>query len=269
MKKYTKEGEEIFVIKAIDGGFLGKKIYYTPEGEDENYEPEEDECELGNEVLFFEQLFDKPLTIKYASDVNALLAQQEKIQNEINDLLSKKYTEESTRSKLKDWDVIQNLVDYLTGDFNFILYLKDFSFKKREQTYLSSYISLSNTKNNGWYLKILNNDNYDSDYDKEFRVFKTIEELNQFAKTALLKRIADWKCSWSISADDFNDWFKKFDKNSSIVKDSDVEKAFQDKLSLLKKQDDIERASRLEKEIKDLEEKKKKLSELTSNSITQ
>jgi DNA repair ATPase RecN len=87
MKMYTIDGTEVSVVKKIEEGYLAKLIYsYNGYSEEDEGEIEE----ICNQVNFYEKLYEKPPTEKYAKEVQDLIAERDALNKEIEELENKK-----------------------------------------------------------------------------------------------------------------------------------------------------------------------------------
>src|SRR5580693_9358945 len=128
MKMYTAEGQVVEMIKKLDQGYLGKIMYeeYRSEDEEGDFEME---CVADDKILFFDTLYEKPLTEAYATEVKKLKSEISKLHQEIDDLGNTKRIEKGLLGKVSQYPFVKAIVDYLTGDYEFILFLRNYSVK--------------------------------------------------------------------------------------------------------------------------------------------
>lgn len=259
MKKYTIDGKEVEIVKEIEGGFLVKEVleYYQPDWDEED-EPNEGDQIVGEQILFFEKLYDEPLVAKHADKIKQLEKDAEKLNNEISELQATKRNEESLLSKVSKYPFVQTMVDYLIGDFNFLLDMKDFGVKKKDQSFNTNYIKVTNTKSNGWGIYKLRNDNYDSSDDTPFRVFKTMDDLTEFSRKHLTSALEVYSCNYN-RASNFKEWFSRIDYSNPTKKEPEFITLYNEKYNRLVEEDKAETAKNVQKKIDELEEQKKKL----------
>src|SRR5277367_1613726 len=137
MKMYTPDGQAVQMIQKIEQGYLGKIIY-------EDLCADEEEGEFTAEyiaddkILFFEVLLDSPLTEAYATEVKKFKREQQKLQEEIDNLRNIKRSEEGLLHKISKFPFVQKLVDYVTGDYQFVLYLRDYDVRLRQNIWTST-----------------------------------------------------------------------------------------------------------------------------------
>ena len=142
---YTPDGQAVQMIQKIEQGYLGKIIY-------EDLCADEEEGEFTAEyiaddkILFFEVLLDSPLTEAYATEVKKFKREQQKLQEEIDNLRNIKRSEEGLLHKISKFPFVQKLVDYVTGDYQFVLYLRDYDVRLRQNIWTSTKISVCNFK---------------------------------------------------------------------------------------------------------------------------
>ena len=260
MKKFTKEGKEVIIVKEIEGGFLTKGVY--------NYwdEENEEEAETINEtIVFYAELFETAPTEKYADVVSKLKKVADDIRYQINDLKEVRDNEKSLIQKVSKFPIVQQLVDYITGNFLFVLYINTLEQIPKAQAYLSPYIAMAHTKCEGYWLYRLRNDNYFASDDIKLLTFKTQEELNTYSKKLLIERLESAKFNYNRSSN-LKDILTKIHYTCKIKDDTDVLAAFDKKLKEFQKEDKIERETKLKKEVEELDNKRKEL-ELLSQSI--
>jgi hypothetical protein len=263
MKKYTKDNGEVTIIKQLEDGFLVKKVLY--EGYDE--ETDNDTEILSDETYFFksEELYDNPVTEKLADEAAALLHSKIKLQEEIYQLQTAKRIQEQAQGNFKDWPFLQNVIDYLNGDFAYVLFLRDFEVRSKSSLYNSPYIYLAHFKEKGWQMFMMRSENYVSGSDDiQILIFKTIEEVNALSKKYLLDKIKNWKAAYYNSDSQFKEWFTGIHYSNKMKADLDVVAAFNEKYEELKRAENNKRRESLAKEIEELETKKKKLQELNA-----
>jgi hypothetical protein len=266
MKKYTKDNTEVQIIRELEDGFLVKKVLY------EEYDMEEEGGSgevLSDETLFFKkgELFSRPFTEKLASEVEGLSQTMHNLQKEIHQLVNTKRAMETAQGKIKDWPFLQNALDYLNGDFDYILYMDTLEVCRKQSIYNSPYICIVNSKEKGWQLFKMRSENYHSSSDdKKIHVFRTIEEVTAFSKTYLLQKISKWSESYWNSDDNFKSWFNGLHYSCKAKEDAEVKEAFNAKYAELRKKESKKRQEQLAKEIQELENKKKKLESLNTQS---
>lgn len=265
MKKYTKDNGEVQIIRELEDGYLVKKLLC------EGYDYEEDGFDseelLSDETFFFtkEELFDEPVTERVAGEVAILLSQKSKLEEEIHQLRDAKRIQEAAQGKIKDWPFLQSVLDYLNGDFTHILYMDTLQVLEKPTVYNTPYICVVNSKDRGWKLFRMRNENYHSSSDdKQVRVFKSLEEVATFSKQHLIDRINKWDEAYWNCDGQFKDWFDGLHHSNSAKKDPEVLEAYKAKYDELKQAENKKRQAHLEKEIADLEAKKKRLAELSA-----
>lgn len=254
---YTKEGQMVELVKKIEDGYLGKEIY---EDFSEDFEEDgESEFSVGEDIRFFPELFEKPQTQAYAAEVNRLRKEAEEIQADIHELRSLKESESGLLNKISKFPFIQKLVQYVTGDFNFILHLSNYEVSTKNNRYNGPYVKVTNTKEGSWGLFSLYHDNYASNDDKPFLCFNTIEEVNAYVKESILIYINKYDSGFYSSPQNLKDWFGKIHYTQKVKEDPEVLAALETKMIELTSLYKSRRRTEIEKQLQELEGKKKEL----------
>lgn len=269
MNKYTKEGIQVEVVKEIEGGFLVKEYYhydysdYDFDLEEESFP--EDTTAISDKLIFYSELFDKPLTAKYADEVIALKNEAQSLENEIHELKIKKSNENSLLKKVSKYPIVQTLVDYFNDDYTHIMFLRFFECRKRESVYMSPYIRMSNTKNEPYALYQLRNDYYSSDSDdKPFLIFKSEEDMQAEAKKRILDKIAQSNYRFNYNkSNNLKQLWSDIHSSCTAKKDEEVINAYNAKLKAFETEERIEKEKALKEEFEAL----KKKQELLEKSI--
>jgi hypothetical protein len=262
MKMYTAEGQIVEVVKKLDEGWLGKTMYedYRSDSEDGDFEPE---WVSDDKILFFDALYENPLTEAYATEVKKLKSEIGKLQSELLDIRDTKRSEEGLLHKVGKYPFVQALVDYLVGDYEFILYLRNYSVKNRQSVWSSVKVYVTFFSKTGCSLYKLYSDHWiDAGKDDEFMIFKTKQEITEFAKKSIIGEISVSKSNYN-PVHYLSEWFNKIDASCGVKNDPDVKAAYDSKIAELTKQEQGERAKRLQEEVNQLEAKKKELEKLT------
>ena len=258
MKMYTQDGQEVELVKKIEEGYLAKLVYY---GGSFDYDYNEDTVIIDDDIQFFTILFDSAPTEKYEKRVEELKKEADTLDYKINELRQLKYSEEGLINKVSKYPIIQQLVDYITGDFKFVLYLSDLEIKEKGYVYQSPYVAMAHTINSGYCLYKLKNDSYPSYSDDiKFLVFKTKEEATEYSKKEILTRIKKYKSTYNSSSK-FKNMFAKIDSSCPAKRDPDVGNAYETKLKELTEIENKEIEEKLKKEMEELLKKQQKLQE--------
>jgi len=270
MKMYTKDGREVLVVRQIEGGYLAKEVFeFCSDFDDEGDGPEENGITTGDTTLFFKELYEKAPTEKYAAEVASLQKEVEALGNRISELQVKASEEQATLGKISKFPILQMMADYLTGDFEFIVFLRDLTLSPKRSVYIPPNIAVmvevANPSKAGWSMRLLGSDyNYRDLYDKPFFPFKTVEDAVKFIKEDMLNRIKKWSYDWNDKAGRFKTMFDDLSLTSGVKKDPDVIQAYQEKFEKLKALDNAEKAKKLQADIEDLEKKRKELEKIQS-----
>ncbi len=256
MKKYTADGREVSVVKKLEEGFLVKEIYWNHD------EDGEDEI-LSETTVYHESLFDTPPTEKYAAVVEELKKEAEELDGKISALQLAKSSEESTLNIISRFPIIEQLANYVTGNFTVRLDIDDLSVRDKGSVYNSPYVSMAFIESNEMaYLYKNRNSNYTSSEDTPFLVFKDLKELNIVAKNILLKRIKKADYNYNKS-NNLKELFRKISHQCQAKTDPEVIAAYEAKLNKFLDEEKIEQTAQLKKKIAELEEAKKKMEALT------
>ena len=261
---YTPDGIAVKMEKKIEGGYLARIIYDQMDygdydEDDEDAEPMITEYGAGDQLMFYPELSEHPLTLQYAKEVADLQKEAIRLSNEISDLREQKRSEEGLLNKIAKFPFIQKLVEYVTGDFEFILNLGNYEVDKKSQRYNGPFVKAMNVKDGGWGLYRLKSDNYSSGEDRPFLCFQTIEEVNAYVKAALLDTITAWKPGIYNLTHSFKEWYSKIHYQQVMKDDTEVVAAYKIKLDELAKIESQQQADALDKQMQELEERKRKL----------
>jgi hypothetical protein len=258
MKKYLKNGQQVTVVKEIEGGFLYKLDYTQYSEEDDFYYENEDEIYIDETIYFSEVLYDNPPVEKYHKSIIELKKEIESIECQILEINKLKKEEESLLTSIKKRDFVQGLVDYLNGDFKYVLYLKDMEIKDKNNCYISEFVKITNTKGSGYSLYKLRSEEYESYDDTPIMVFKSFDEAQLFAKNKLIERLVvnTEKSNYKWGSRGIEDWYKSIDRSIKLSDNEEIKEIYNRKIAEAKKREDEEKKAKLQKEI---EEKKKAL----------
>ena len=257
---YTIEGVEVFVVKKIEEGYLAKLIYCY-----NGYDEDEDEIdEMCEQVVFYEKLYDKPLTEKYANEVNTLISEKDKLELEISNLKILKSEEEYLLNKINKFPILKKLADYLTGDFKFYMDFSRYEITPKEKTWLSTNVKVVNFKSDGWCLYKLRSENSEGYDDTPFMIFNTVEEAVDFSRTMRIAILQKYKKNEYWSSNTLIEEHDKISYTNPVKKDAKYLEAYNEMLSFLIDREQKREAEKLKKEIEELENKKRRLENLGS-----
>lgn len=258
---YTIDGTEVFVIKQIEDGYLAKQIYsYNGYHEEDEGEIEE-MCE---QIGFYEKLYEKPLTEKYAKEVNALILEKDKLEIEISNLKRLKSEEEYLLNKINRFPILKKLADYLTGDFKLHMDFSRYEIQPKENFYVSSNVKVINLKSKGWCLYKLHSEDSESYDDTPFMIFNTTEEAVEYSRKMLIVRMEQYKKNVYWSSKAFKEEHEKISYTNPVKNDPKYLEAYNEVLSFLIAREKKKESEKLQKEIEEFEAKKKKLESLVS-----
>lgn len=260
MKMYTIDGIEVSVVKKIEEGYLAKQIYsYNGYEEDDEAEIEE----ICEQVVFYEKLYEKPLTEKYAKEVSTLISEKDKLETEISELKNLKTQEQYLLNKINRFPILRKLADYLTGNFKFYMDFCRYEILPKEKVWLGDNVKVVNFKSNGWCLYKLKNENSDGYEDTPFMIFNTVEEAVEHTRKMLIERMQAYKKYdyWHLSS--FKDEHHKISYTNPVKEDSQYLDVYNEVLAFLIDRNKKKEAYKLQKEIEELEAKRNKLENLS------
>lgn len=249
---FTPSGEKIQVESKIEGGFLGRKMYY---GYVDDINGVSDYEEPGSDVLFFKTLHEEAPTQIFDEKVHELKIQREKLTKEIESIKEKKRQESVLRTGISKYQIIETLYRYMTKDFNFVLFIKDLSWKESGNFYATSNVRTAFLKG-GWSLFAMSNKNYISSDDREFKIFSSKKEMDLFSKELLLERIKSWNPNYNKSQG-LKNLMSKVDRNCSAKKDEEVIVLYEQRIKELEEAEWVESQKKIDEKIKELESLKK------------
>lgn len=256
---YTIDGTEVLVVKKIEEGYLAKQIYSYNGYDEDNEEEIEEMCE---QVVFYEKLYEKPLTEKYAKEVSDLISEKDKLESDISNLQRLKREEEYLLNKINRFPILKKLADYLTEDFKFYMDFSNYEILPKEKMYISSNVKVVNFKSDGWCLYKLRNENSDSYEDRPFMIFNTIDEAVEYSRTHLIARMQQYKKNEYWGSGTFKDEHNKISYTNPVTKDPKYIEVYNDTLAFLIDRENKRAAEKLKKEIEEFEKKKEQLEKL-------
>lgn len=245
MEKYLLNGQAVYVIKKINGGWLYQNLWTDDENED-SY--------LDDSVTYFaERLYDTPPVEKYHKEIKELQEKIEQLKCETENIRQLKNTEKSLLTEIKNRDFVQCLVDYMNGDFNFVLFLPKMELRTKDSMYISPFVKIINRKGGGYSLYVLRNENYEDYDDSPIMVFKTIESAKDYAKSKLINelRYNTEKSNYPWRSDVIKRWFDDIHNTCGLKNDPDIKAIYLDKFNQAKHKEDEDKRIKLQEEIND------------------
>lgn len=253
MEMYTKEGQEVRMIKKIEDGYLAKEIYGWSDEEGEEIESEQ--------TVFYSELFEKPLIKKYSDEVTKLKQTTKDLNDEIHQLIRKRDSDEHLLNKVSKLPIVQQLVDYINGDFEFVVLLRDLNIKDKNSIYKSPYVTMSHLKKGGYHLSFISSDYYTSHLDdRKFLCFKTKKEAEEYSRNQLLERINNFDSNYNKSHN-LKCLLQNINSSCKSKSDKGVLEIFYTKMALLLKQEKVEKQQKLDEQIEELKKKQKAIEE--------
>jgi len=257
-KMYTIDGMEVSVVKKIEDGFLAKQIYVY-----NGYEEDEGEVEeVSEQIIFYDKLYEKPLTEKYAKEVSALISEKDKLETEISNLKILKTEEETLLNKINKFPILKKLADYFTWDFKFHMDFSRYEILPKEKVWLSPNVKVVNFKSNGWCLYKLRHEDSDNYDDTPFMIFNTTEEAVEYSRKMLIARMEQYKENEYWGSKGFKDEHDKISCTNPVKEDKEYLDAYNEVFSFLVAREKKRGAEKLQKEIEELEKKRKQFEEL-------
>jgi DNA-binding transcriptional MerR regulator len=232
---YLIDGQEIKVIKKIDGGYLVQRTfdgYYDDEtgSQDESfYGPTE----------FVDNVFTEPPTERLAKEVVELQNKLSVLQQEVSNLDYLKSNEKKLLSKALQVPGFQMVLDYINNNFKYYVD-KDLEVIDRDKKFKEHNICIEMVKGE-IRLSTLSSDYFGSDR-RPVNVFTNKEDADAFRKQRLLDSINS--CRWPSAIDDIEkSWHLK-----DVIRQPDIQDAIAQQKALLS-------VKRREEELKDAREK--------------
>lgn len=253
MEKYLKNGQQVNLIREVDGGYLYQNLWNDPD----YYEEYVDE----SEIYFTDKLYDTPPMEKYHKEILELHDQIDKLQKERDEIQQLRNKEKSLLKEIRNRDFIQCLVDYINGDFEYVLKLDTMEICEKNKIYISQNIKLTNKEKSGYELFVLRNASYENWDDRPIKVFKTFEDAQKFAKKTLIDKLvyATEKSNYRWGSSNINDWLKNIHYSVKLSEDKDINEIYHTKFNEAKSKEDAEKKLKIQKEI---EERQKQLNSI-------
>jgi len=257
---YTIDGTEVSVVKKIEEGYLANPVYsYYNSYDDEDQSEIE---EMSNEVIFYEKLYEKPPTEKYLKEVIDLKEEAERLNSEILELRKTRNEEKATIGKVSKYPFINGLLDYLSGNYSFAVYDKDLEIVARGKFYETERVKVVNLKDKGWILYKLRSESSDSFDDYSFAVFNTMDEVLEYCRKWISKKIEFWKTVQYWNARDLEAEIRKISYSHPAKKDEKFMEIYSEGLQFFKERERKATTEKLKKEIAELEKKRSQLEAL-------
>ena len=269
MIKYNKDGQAVSLVREIEGGYLVKHCYETDfEGFPvEDLDISEEDLVISDTTIFVEELYEKPLTVKYANEVKELQQQAATLENQIDELRSTKREEERLLNKINKFPIVKMFADYLCEQYTHKLFTRDLQIVEKNKQYHSSYVGTYLSKNQEWYLFSLRNDSYLSSDDTPFLIFNSFEEAQQKAKQLLIDRMNAVKDYNYKKSSNLRDLFNKVDESSKIKHMPDIQELYDRLYTSFAKVEDEKREEELQKKIFEASEALDKLRNQANGKI--
>lgn len=249
-KKYLITGEEVELIREVEGGYLYSPVYY---------DSVDDYTFCDDTILFTEKLYDEPVTAKLHDDVKDLENKKEILKKELVELNKRISNETSLAWKVKEHEFIQMLIDYMNKDYEYIVYLDRFDMKQKSRIFHENYFYVENSKN-GIKLILLSNGDYLSSSDRQVFALKDKESAYNLLKSKWIEILRQsTECDrYKWSDDRIKKHFNSIEY-SELKKDKEVIQLYNDKLT-----EAIERQKKQKEDYirKEIEEMQKKLESL-------
>lgn len=246
-----KNGQEVEVIREVDGGFIYAPVVYF-DGDDDS------DMILDDDPLFTKDVYDSPPIFKLHDEVVRLQNEVQKLNSELIEINRAKRVMSDVASMIPQWDFVQCLVDYLKGDFQYVLFLGNMELRHKDSVYISPYIKIVRTKDGGFRMYKLRSEQYESFDDIPIRIFKTFDDAQIFAKKELITNLifctdaAQYKWSYRVIKEKFNE----IHSSCKLKNDAEVQELFNKKMAEAEERENKDKTEKLRKEI---EEKQKQL----------
>jgi hypothetical protein len=252
-KMYTKDGTEVSFFKKIDEGYLAYKLY-----EEFNYDNEEVETITHDELTFFTELFDNPVTEKLAEEVSLLLNRIEALTEQVDNLQQIKRFEEDTLGKVSKFPIVKQLTDYLTGNYSYVLFLKTLEPKDKRLVSAHTNIRTQRTEGEPFALFKLKSNHYSDNDDIPFLVFQTKEELENYSFNILKIKLEKFDPMYN-KLKGLKDFFNSIDDCCKAKKDPVIVDIFRSKLKKYEEEETKKAKEEVDKKIEELNKQREKL----------
>jgi hypothetical protein len=243
--KYLADGREIEVIKKIEDGYLVKQTWqFHGEGDEED-----DDKEFTGEIEFFPKVYNKPPTEKLAAEVIALNKEIHSLHEQLSGLKHLKETEKSLLNSISKIPGLESIVNYLKGDFKYLLYLDNLTIKSYDEVYHKQEFQIIMDRSGKLIFKT---DSYDG---KAIITFQNKEDADAERRRLFIERIS--------TAPNYR-WLESYAKeyyNRDLMIDPIIKAMWDTKMTEVREFEKKENISRAMKEIND------KLIVLKSNGI--
>ena len=253
MKKYLATGQEVSVIKQIEEGYLYNAVFYSDEDEEEI---------IDEQILFTSKIYDSPPKERYHNEITVLKNQITCLNKELDDLKNVHDKKQYLLKEIKEWPFIQMLVDYLNGNFKYVLRLYNMEIQSKDKIYITPYIKILNKESDGLSMYTLYNSKHESTTDdRAIFVFKTFEEAQEYAKKKLIEELIfeTEKNQYKASSNWIKTWYNNIHDSNKLNEDKEFKDFYTQKFDeTVARENTIER-EKLLKEIKDKEEKLKSI----------
>ncbi len=233
--KYLVDGQEVVIERAVEGGFLVKRVFYVP--------PEEGDEQIDEEGLgqieFVEKVFDEAPTEKLSLAIQELIKSKDGLLAEIDKLRELKKAENSTLDKVFRIPNLQMVIDYLSGDFKYVLRSDTLEITEATRIYHNKNICIEMVKGK-IRLEVLQSDYFGADR-KPVDVFQSKEDAEVQRKKLFVSRITS--CQWENNLNDLVGNYRVAD----LMKDEEIRELAENKrieLVKIRKAQQIENAKR-------------------------
>ena len=238
--KYLSNGQEVTLVEKTETGFLVQGMYEYPTSEDSE---ENENGYFPGEIIFVDKVFDTPPTEKLAKDVADLKVKKNTLQSEISELRRLKGQEESVLNKVSKIPNFQMVVNYLNGDFKFVLDTKRLEIKDATRVYNSKNICVE-IINGKLMLGIMDREYFNSEHH-EVLVFNSIEDAEKERKERFIAKMKSHNYDYAL-----NELFTEYNFKD-LAADEDVKAIYDAKMVEIKGKKRNERISSAKKAIED------------------
>lgn len=249
--KYTEDGQEVVVVREVEGGYLVNHVYdYSHFSEDEG-------VEVSEQIVFYEKVYDKAPTFQLSEEIKELTQQKEEIEALITDLKETAWREKQMMSKMTNFPILSILYNYLTDNYTHLVNINTLQIYRRQGIFNTNNITVSSLGGE-WSIR-RHDGNYLSDSDSKVVVFQSEEEAVSYTKNRaldILKSQFNWQYATSAN---LKDCYQKFP--DKLRADQEVKHFYESKFSELQTKENEKSKKLAEEELKKAQDKLAKLTQ--------
>lgn len=258
---YTIDGQAVSIYRKVEEGWLGCYVLDMDYDQEEEYI--DDEFIISDQIILHTRLFDKAPTLKLDDQVKELKNKKASLKEEIKNLKLQKDCEEGLLKSVSKYPVLQELADYLNGDFQFVVYVENLDIQEKRYIHKTNYVRTARIgKDTDFSIYLMRSENYVDSQDSRIRVFKTQEDALEYGVNKFIKYINDFDSKnyyQNRPVEFFNDLYKNLDPKGLLKTDERISKAYNDKLKIVQAEQDKRTQEQIDKKLAEIEAEKEKL----------